>query len=489
MSTDLTQTQQMARDKMAAIRLAQIPWAALSVVQRGQQMQAACQNMLSRSEELAVLIAQETKKPLAEAYSAEVLGIGDLFKYWLKKAPVLLQPRKGEIPSLELPGKKAWVERLPRGVIGVISPWNFPVSLPMRSLIPALLAGNGVLLKPSEITPLTGEWLVARLRESLGDIVDVMPGAGEAGAALVEAQPDMVVFTGSTRTGRRVAVACAERGIPCEVELGGKDCAIVLDDADIERSAAGIAWGIVSNAGQNCSGIERVAVASSIAAVFSAALVKALEVTAVSVPDLVTSTQRQIVIGHITDAQARGCTTLTGGLPAGNEQAIPPTLLSNVPRDAPAWADESFGPMAVLEIQNDDASLIAAANARRYGLGASVWTSDLERGKRVASQVRSGMVWINNHSFSAAVPDLPWVGIGDSGTGVTNSPDALLHMTRPHLIVVDSTKAIEPWWYPYGPKMLDLMRILVPRQQTGGIAATFKTLGALKKRNAELNGK
>lgn len=123
-----------------------------------------------------------------------MLGIGDLFKYWLKKAPILLQPRKGEIPSLELPGKKAWIERLPRGVIGVISPWNFPVSLPMRSLVPALLAGNGVLLKPSEITPLTGEWLVARLRESLGDIVDVMPGAGVAGAALVESLPDMVVL-------------------------------------------------------------------------------------------------------------------------------------------------------------------------------------------------------------------------------------------------------------------------------------------------------
>lgn len=263
----------------------------------------------------------------------------------------------------------------------------------------------------------------------------------------------------------------------------------MLDDADIERSAVSVAWGIVSNAGQNCSGIERVAVASSIAALFSAALVKALEVTAASVPDLVTPLQRQIVIAHISDAQARGCSTLTGGLPTGDDQAIPPTLLSNVPRDAAAWADESFGPMAVLEIQNDDDSLIAAANASRYGLGASVWTSDLERGKRVASQVRSGMVWINNHSFSAAVPDLPWVGIGDSGTGVTNSPDALLHMTRPHLIVVDSTKAIEPWWYPYGPKMLDLMRILVSRQQTGGIAATFKTLGALKKRNSELNGK
>ena len=468
------------------VRAAQVGWALLSVAERVARLRKASAALLSQAEELAQLIVAETHKPLAESYSSEVLGVGDLFAYWCKYGPAQLEPRKGLIPSLEMPGKKAKVYRVPRGVVACISPWNYPVSLPMRTIVPALLAGNGVVLKPSEVTPGTGKWLIERLHAVLGDVVGVVEGDGAAGAALVQAQPDLVVFTGSTRTGRKVAVACAERGIPCELELGGKDCAIVLDDCDVERTAAGVAWGILTNAGQNCSGIERVAVHKSIAHVFVPKLIAAMERAGRDVPELVTPMQRGIVSAQLTDAIARGAVVLTGGS-VDADRPLAPILLTQVPTDAPAWTDESFGPIAVLAQGADDEALIALANDSRYGLGASVWGGNPERALAVASKVKTGMVWINNHSFSGALPDLPWTGVGDSGTGVTNSPDALSHMTRPRLVVVDSSKAIEPWWYPYGDKMVDLMRVLVARQQSGGLGATLRTLKALKARTAEMS--
>lgn len=475
-----------AAELVARARAAQQPWAAQTAEQRASVLRQAQQAILARAGELAERIGAETNKPLAESYSSEVLGVADLFGYWCQHGPALLKPRKGKVPSLEMPGKSAWVERLPRGAVVCISPWNYPVSLPMRTIVPALLAGNAVVLKPSEITPSTGRWLVDAMRGVLGDVIQVAEGDGALGAALVEAGPDQVVFTGSTRTGRKVAVACAERGIPCDLELGGKDCAIVLDDAAIERSAAGVAWGILTNAGQNCSGIERVAVHAAIADRFVPALVRELERAAADVPELVTPAQRRIVEDHVRDAVGRGAKLLTGEL-TPPERPLPPLLLADVDRDAPAWKDESFGPIAVLAIAKDDADLIALANDSRYGLGASVWGSDLQRAERVARQVRSGMVWVNNHSFTGALPDLPWVGLGDSGTGVTNSPEALEHLTRPHLIVIDKATAIEAWWYPYGPAMVDLMKAVIDRQRSGGLGATLRTLKALKVRAAEMS--
>lgn len=474
-----------ARDLLQDLRRGQQDWAALPVSERARRLQEAGRVLLGAAQELTRVISEETGRPEVESYSLETVGIADLFNYWCNHGPDHLRARRGHVPALDMPGKKAWVERRPRGVIAVISPWNYPASLPMRTLVPALLAGNAVALKPSEVTPRTGRFLVERLRASLGPVVGLLEGDGDAGRALIEAQPDMVVFTGSTTTGRKVAVACAERGIPCETELGGKDCAIVLEDANIERAAAGIAWGVLHNGGQDCASIERVAVHARVAELFERALIKNMEDARPFVPGLITDAQRQIVTAQLRQAAELGASFPLGGPPEGDQ---PPqaTVVTGVGRQADVWRKETFGPVVVLEVCGSDEELIAAANDSSFGLGTSIWTEDTKRAERMAGRLRSGMVWVNNHAVSGALPDLPWVGHGDSGTGITSSPEAMLHMTTPRMLLIDTNTGPEPWWYPYSDRMLELMKAVVKRQRYGGVRSTLKTLQALRGRTKEL---
>lgn len=478
----------VAHQAVQASREAAAAWAARPVAERATMLLAAGSALLEGADELAAIVHEETGKPLGEAYAGDVLGVADLFSYWCKHGPAMLAPRRARIPALDMPGKKGWVEREARGVVAVISPWNYPVALPMRVIVPALLAGNGVVLKPSEHTPRSGRWLVERLRAQLGPLVGLVEGAGEAGAALVDAVPDMVHFTGSTHTGRKVAVQCATLGVPCEMELGGKDCAVVLEDALLDRAAAGVAWGVVHNAGQDCASVERVVVHTHVAGDFLGLLAEKMKATTASVPHLVTPMQRRIVVEQLEEAQALGATFLVGGLPADERTPVPPTLVQGLPRTARMWREESFGPIAVVEVHGDDDALVGAANDCAYGLGASVWSQDLARAERLGRRLNTGMVWINNHAFTGAVPDLPWVGRGASGSGITSSPEALMHLTRPRVLVIDRSTALEPWWYPYGDGLVTLMRALITRQRTGGVGATVSTLRALMARNKEVKG-
>lgn len=442
--------------------------------------------ILSRREEIRELLRLETGKPEAEAWLHEIGPVADLAAYWSSEGPKLLAPEATPLDPVSYPGKEAYIERVARGVIGLITPWNFPVAIPTRGLFPALLAGNAVVWKPSEFTARVAEPIALAALEVFGpNVVTLVQGGGDVGAALVSAGVDSIVFTGSVRTGRAVARAAAEALIPAGLELGGKDPAVVLDDADLDRAARGIVWGALVNAGQNCASVERVYVTKKNAAALTERVVKLVRELRPEVDygPLVTEAQLAIVERHVASAKANGATVLLGGNrleKAGNWYA--PTVLTGVPQNDESIVEETFGPvLPILEVENE-AAAIAAANDSRFGLTASVWTKDLERGEAVARSLKAGVVMVNNHGFTGAIPALPWTGVGESGYGVTNSPHTLDALTRPRAVILDKSKSDrEMWWHPYGAGLLAVGKSLTVLRSGASIGDKASAVGALAK--------
>lgn len=477
-----------------AAREAQPRWAELSPERRARTLGKLKKAILERAEEIGKLIHDETGKPEAEALLGEVLASADVVAYWAEIAPEELEPMEAELDALAYPKKRAMIHRAPRGVIALVMPWNFPFALPLRTIVPALLAGNTVVLKPSEITPRTGQLIFDLLEHIVpAGVFNVVQGGGDVGGSLIASDVDFVVFTGSTATGKKVAHACAELLRPCVVELGGKDAAIVLKDADLERAANGILWGAMMNAGQNCGAVERVYAEKDIAETLAKKIAEAAK--ALRFKDdfgpLTTPAQRRIVERHVAAAKDAGAKILTGG-EGIDEQGFQPTVVTIDADDSPLIADETFGPVVPVTAVADVEEAIRRANASRYGLTASLWTRDVRKAEKLAHRLHAGVVTINNHSFTGAIPSLPWGGMGESGWGFTGTPLALDHLTRPFAVVVDRNRAArETWWYPYTPTLkalaLTFAALRGGAKGIGGrIGAFFRLLGLLPKRMGEL---
>lgn len=465
-------------------RAAQGEWAAVPVAKRVRAVAALKKRILERAEAIANLVHDETGKPDVEALLGEVLASADVVSFWCERIEGELEPVEAEIDARSYPKKEGWIERAPRGTIALIVPWNFPFALPLRTIVPALLAGNAVVLKPSELTARTGALVVELLAGIVPDgLVGLVRGGADVGERLVASDVDFVAFTGSTSTGRSVARACAERLVPCALELGGKDAAIVLADADLDRAANGIVWAAMMNAGQNCGAVERVYVEKAIADVFLAKLVlatKALRFGA-DVGPLTTVAQRAIVERHVAAARAAGGEVLEGGEAIASEASpsgYRPTVVRIDADDNLLLAEETFGPVVPVTAVNDVDEAIARTNASRYALTTSVWTRDVRLAEQLARRLRAGVVTVNNHSFTGAIASLPWGGTGASGWGSTGSLLALDQLTRPRVLVVDRSRAVrELWWFPYSPTLRSLA--LAFASVRGGAPSFFAKLRSL----------
>ena len=453
-----------ARRAVAAAREAQRAWAALPVRERAAALMRVRRRFLENAERFVALLVEENGKPEAEAWTSEIVANGDLISWWAKHAAGYLKPEKLSLSPINYPGKRARIEYVPRGVVAVISPWNFPVAIPLRNIVPALLAGNAVVFKPSSACPrigqLIGETFAAELPAGL---LPVILGPGSLGSTVIEAGADFVSFTGSVGVGRKVGRLCAERFVPFALELGGKDAAIVLADADLERAARGVAWGGFTNCGQNCASIERVYVERAVAEPFVArlvALTRGLR-RGEDYGPLTTEAQRTIVEGQVSEAIAAGAKLETGGRRGEGEGFwYEPTILTGVADALAVMTEETFGPVLPIRVVEDAEEALRLANDSRFGLTASVWTRDPARGEALAARLEVGVVTVNNHSFTGALPFAPWSGTKETGTGVTNSHLALKELVRPRMVLVDRSRKPDLWWYPYNEALIEASRAL-----------------------------
>jgi acyl-CoA reductase-like NAD-dependent aldehyde dehydrogenase len=438
-------------------------WAQLTLQDRGRYLERAAQVLIDESDDIRDLIVREQGKPRNEAFSMEILPTIDALQ-WIARAGIgILADEKIPMSQLFLKTKSSAFTYEPLGVIGIISPWNYPWSIPFGEVALALMAGNGVVLKPASLTPLIGE-RIGKVFERAGvpeGLVRVVHGPG-TGGSLVQSGVAKIFFTGSVDTGRGVGEECAHQLKGSVLELGGKDPMIVLPDANLAHAVAGALWGGFANAGQTCSGIERVYVMREVADRFISGVIVGAERLHIGDPrgwqteigPMVSREQFELVRELVDDAVAAGAKLRCGGpadAPRGLEAGAfyAPTVLTDVTHEMRIMREEIFGPVLPIVVVDSEDEAITLANDSDFGLGASVWTSDRSKGERIARELESGMAWINDHMFSHGACQCSWGGVKESGVGRTHSKFGLYECVNIKLRVWEPSTLRNPWWHPY----------------------------------------
>lgn len=486
---------------LAEARLAQEAWARRPLAARSDLLRRVAHEIVADDLALARRIVDETGKPLVEAYTHDLFVAVEALAWLARRLGGVLAPERLPFPQLVLRHKRGWTTYEPLGVVAVVSPWNFPIGLPLSQAATAVAAGNAAVLKPSELTPHCGalvEELFLRAGAPPG-LVRVVQGPGETvGEALVGHRGvDGIVFTGSTEVGRRLGARAGERLCPVTLELGGKDPMVVLADADLDRAVEGALWGSFANCGQVCSGIERIYVDRSLHDPFLERLAEraaGLRVgdghdAATELGPLVTEGQRAVVEALVADAVEHGATVVTGGsrpavgLPGWFHE---PTILAGEPRSARITSEEVFGPVVTVVAVDNEEEGVRRANDSRHALGASVWTTDVAAGRRVASRLRAGSVWLNDHAYSYAACQAPWGGRGASGVGRTHGRQGLLSLSHVKFTDADRGRITPGWWYPYSDAVLDGFRGVLGGLHGDGLPRRAKALVAHRRGLAHL---
>ncbi|MDE1463023.1 aldehyde dehydrogenase family protein [Spartinivicinus poritis] len=442
-----------------------------SVSQRAAEVDKIIHYIKVNKELICNSIVTDTGKSRTDALVSEVLGVLDNLHWNKTHAQKILKTQKVSTP-ISLLGKKSYIQHEPYGTVLVIAPWNYPFHIAMTFITGAFLAGNSVIFKPSEHTPLTGliEEICAAsplLKQSL----KVVYGSGVTAERLIDERPDKIFFTGSTRTGKAILKKAAQHIIPVDLELGGKDAMMVFPDVDIKRTVAGALWGGLTNAGQSCTSVELLYIHQDIFEQFTKQLTTEIQQLVINTGDqgdadigaMTTDFQLDIVKQQLDDAIEKGANLIAGGS-TFNEKGrfFPPTLITNISPEMKLYQEETFGPIIALLPFTDEKQLTTQLNQLPYGLSASIWSRDLSRAKRVASALQVGAVSINNVMLTEGNPALPFGGVKQSGFGRAKGKEGLLAFTRSKSILVDKqSNKIEPNWYPYTLKKYQLFQQLI----------------------------
>lgn len=452
-------------EAISRARQAQEAWGALSVKDRARRLKAFQAAIVRDAERLVEVLTSETGKPRHEALMMEVFPLVDLMAYFNRRAHKILRPKA--IGMHLLKHRRSYLHYRPKGVVGIVSPWNFPLAIPIGEAAMALVAGNAVVLKPSDVTPLVA-LEAKRLWDQSGllpDLLQVVCGGVKTGRAVIEGGVDHVSFTGSVAAGRQVAAACGQRLISCSLELGGKAPAIVCADADLERTARALVWGGFANSGQACASVERV---YAVEAIHDALLARVVVLTRslkkgdpqeeVDLGSMTFPRQVEIVQAHIADAVSRGARIETGGQPEGPGLGFAPTVLSLASAEMRVMREETFGPIVpFMRVASEDEA-VRLANDSPLGLNAYVFSRDPRKARKLAERLEAGTVMVNDVMATHGAPETPWGGIKQSGIGRVHGELGLLELVQiRHVNYPVIPMPTELWWFPYRRRVFDLV--------------------------------
>lgn len=448
-----------AADLVRRLRQGQRAWGLLPLEARCERLLAFRDRWVDAADDLVSSVVETVGKPRLEALSHEVLVVADVATHYARRSRRVLAPR--EIEHRLLRHRRSYVHFAPRGIVAVIGPFNAPLAVPMVDAITALVAGNGVVVKPSELA--TAPMLMARdlMRDAgiPGDVFDVLPGGADAGMALVEARPDYVVFTGSADHGRQVAAACGERLIPCTLELGGNGAAVICRDADVERAARAVAYGAFANAGQSCLAVRRAFVHVGVFDDFRDRLVAlASELRlgepssdVVDVGPVARPAEAERAVRLVSEAVAHGARLEAGGR-LRDDGILEPTVVSGCSPDMGLLREELLAPVVAVARIGDEAEAVDLVNATPDGLVAYVFGKDRERARGIAEALRVGTVMVNDVFSAYGMAEAPFGGVRDSGWGKVHGDEGLRAMCEARQVSYDRIPigARDPLWFPYG---------------------------------------
>ncbi|TAJ80205.1 aldehyde dehydrogenase family protein [bacterium] len=448
-------------------RRAQTLWQGKSYAERAEILYRFRDLLIDHQDEIADTLAAETGKPLTEVYGNELFYVCDAIGFWARNAAKYLKPERLRLHLLKT--KRAVSRYDPLGVVGVIGPWNFPLALTIGEAIPALMAGNAVVIKPSELTPLSA-LLGARLAQNAGfpvNLIQVLVGFGATGESLID-HADMISFTGSAATGKKVLHRAAERLIPVTLELGGKDPMIVLKDADLERAANGCVWGALMNSGQVCTSIERVYVEEAAYQKFVEKVVEKVRALRqgmsgdeVELGSMTSEAQLIKVENQLEDAIKKGARILSGGRRKPNSRGLhfEPTVIVDVNHGMQLLQEETFGPIIPIMKVKDREEALRLANDSRYGLDSSVFTGNRKSAWEIAEKIQAGTVCINDSLVNFIIPEAPMGGVKESGLGRRHGAEGIRKYCRQKTIVIDRLGLKSEFiWFPLTKRKRDFFR-------------------------------